>query len=122
MAAVKVLYVVGARPNFVKMAPVTALRRRRPRWGHVLVHTGQHYDREMSEIVLEDLGVGDADHRLGVGVATPAVQTARIMERLAAVRRRRATLAHDRAPASAACEAPTDASAALKPAAHASNV
>jgi UDP-N-acetylglucosamine 2-epimerase (non-hydrolysing) len=86
MAPVKVLYVVGARPNFVKMAPVlAALRRRRPRWRHVLVHTGQHYDREMSEIFLADLGVGDADHRLGVGSATPAVQTARIMERLAAV-------------------------------------
>src|SRR4051795_72144 len=79
----KVLSVVGARPNFVKTAPVVSeLRRRRPDWAHVLVHTGQHYDPMMSQIFLEELGVGEPDHMLGVGSASHAVQTARVLERI----------------------------------------
>src|SRR3954453_23888782 len=79
----KVLSVVGARPNFVKTAPVISeLARRRPEWAHVLVHTGQHYDPMMSEIFLQELGVGAPDHMLGVGSASHAVQTARVLERL----------------------------------------
>src|SRR3954452_2750680 len=79
----KVLSVVGARPNFVKTAPVISeLARRRPEWEHVLVHTGQHYDRMMSEIFLEQLGVGEPDHMLGVGSGSHAAQTARVMERI----------------------------------------
>src|SRR3954470_11393545 len=79
----KGLSVVGARPNFVKTAPViSALGRRHPEWEHVLVHTGQHYDPMMSEIFLEELGVGEPDHMLGVGSASHAVQTARVLERL----------------------------------------
>src|SRR4051794_2519842 len=82
----KVLYVVGARPNFVKTAPVVAaVRRRCPEWDHVLVHTGQHYDREMSEIFFDELGVPLPDHQLGVGSGSQAFQTARAMERLEAV-------------------------------------
>ncbi len=79
----RIAYVVGARPNFVKMAPVIAeLRRRLPNGHHVLIHTGQHYDRLMSEIFLQDLGVPAPDHMLGVGSGTHAVQTARVMERI----------------------------------------
>lgn len=79
----KVLYLVGARPNFVKMAPViAAMRRRVPAAGHVLVHTGQHYDEMMSEVFLDELGVGRPDYMLGVGSASHAVQTARVMERV----------------------------------------
>src|SRR4051795_2090297 len=79
----KVLSVVGARPNFVKTAPVISeLGQRHPEWDHVLVHTGQHYDPMMSEIFLEELGVGAPDHMLGVGSASHAVQTARVLERL----------------------------------------
>src|SRR3954452_3093784 len=79
----KVLSVVGARPNFVKTAPVISeLSRRHPEWDHALVHTGQHYDPMMSEIFLEELGVGEPDHMLGVGSASHAVQTARVLERL----------------------------------------
>src|SRR4051812_40057559 len=79
----KVLSVVGARPNFVKTAPVISeLGRRHPEWGHVLVHTGQHYDPMMSEVFLEELGVGEPDHMLGVGSGSHAVQTARVLERL----------------------------------------
>jgi UDP-N-acetylglucosamine 2-epimerase (non-hydrolysing) len=80
---VTILYVVGARPNIVKMAPVlSALRRRLPDERHTVVHTGQHYDPEMSEIFFEELAVAAPDHLLGVGSGTHAVQTARVMERL----------------------------------------
>ncbi len=79
----RIAYVVGARPNFVKMAPVIAeLRHRLPSGRHTLIHTGQHYDRLMSEIFLEELGVPAPDHMLGVGSASHAVQTARVMERI----------------------------------------
>lgn len=83
MALVKIAYVLGARPNFVKMAPVIAeLRRRLPDGEHTIVHTGQHYDRLMSEVFLEDLGMPEPDYMLGVGSSSQAVQTARAMERL----------------------------------------
>jgi UDP-N-acetylglucosamine 2-epimerase (non-hydrolysing) len=79
----RIAYVVGARPNFVKMAPVISeLRRRMPDGLHALIHTGQHYDRPMSDIFLEELGVPAPDHMLGVGSASHAVQTARVMERI----------------------------------------
>lgn len=79
----KVLSVVGTRPNFMKIAPVAAeLARRGTEFSHVLVHTGQHYDAAMSEIFLEDLGVGAPDHMLAVGSGSHAAQTARVMERL----------------------------------------
>ncbi len=65
------------------MAPViAALRARAPDGDHVVVHTGQHYDRAMSDVFLEELGVPDPDHMLGVGSASHAVQTARVMERI----------------------------------------
>src|ERR1700744_2354876 len=79
----RVLYVVGTRPNFVKTAPViAAMRSRLPDGNHVIVHTGQHYDRAMSEIFFEELGVPAPDHMLEVGSGTHAQQTARTMERL----------------------------------------
>jgi UDP-N-acetylglucosamine 2-epimerase (non-hydrolysing) len=79
----RILYVVGTRPNFVKTAPVmAALRRRMPDAGHVLVHTGQHYDRQMSAVFLEELGVPEPDHMLEVGSGTHAAMTAKVMERL----------------------------------------
>ena len=82
-SVVGILYAVGARPNLVKMAPVIAqLRRRLPDARHVLVDTGQHYDRMMSAIFMEELGVPLPDHVLGVGSGTHAVQTARAMERI----------------------------------------
>jgi UDP-N-acetylglucosamine 2-epimerase (non-hydrolysing) len=78
-----IVYIVGARPNFVKMAPViSALKERLPGARHVIVHTGQHYDREMSAVFFEELGVPEPDHLLGVGSSSHATQTARVMERL----------------------------------------
>jgi UDP-N-acetylglucosamine 2-epimerase (non-hydrolysing) len=79
----RILYVVGTRPNFVKTAPVVgALRSRLPEGRHAIVHTGQHYDRLMSEVFLEELGVPAPDHMLEVGSGSHAAMTARTMERL----------------------------------------
>jgi UDP-N-acetylglucosamine 2-epimerase (non-hydrolysing) len=78
-----IAYVVGARPNFVKMAPVErALRRRLPAWRHVRIDTGQHYDREMSGIFEAELGIGPPEYRLGVGSGPHGAQTARALERI----------------------------------------
>jgi UDP-N-acetylglucosamine 2-epimerase (non-hydrolysing) len=77
------VYVAGARPNFVKLAPVlAALRRRLPAARHVLVHTGQHYDREMADVFIETLGMQEPDHVLGVGSGSHGAQTARALERI----------------------------------------
>ncbi len=79
----RLLYVIGTRPNFVKTAPVIgALRERLPDARHTIVHTGQHYDRLMSEVFLEELGVPAPDFMLEVGSGSHAAQTARTMERL----------------------------------------
>jgi UDP-N-acetylglucosamine 2-epimerase (non-hydrolysing) len=79
----RIVYVIGTRPNFVKTAPViAALRRRVPDGRHTVVHTGQHYDRAMSEIFFEELDVPAPDHMLEVGSGSHAQQTARVMERL----------------------------------------
>jgi UDP-N-acetylglucosamine 2-epimerase (non-hydrolysing) len=79
----KVVSVVGARPNFMKTAPVIAALRDRPEGiEHALVHTGQHYDDAMSAVFLEQLGVGTPEHMLGVGSGSHAQQTARVMERV----------------------------------------
>ncbi|HET7231573.1 MAG TPA: UDP-N-acetylglucosamine 2-epimerase (non-hydrolyzing) [Longimicrobium sp.] len=74
-----VLVVAGARPNFMKVAPVLAALKR---GGHaaVLVHTGQHYDAAMSDAFFADLGLPEPDFHLGVGSGSHAVQTARVME------------------------------------------
>jgi UDP-N-acetylglucosamine 2-epimerase (non-hydrolysing) len=80
---VRIAYVIGARPNLVKMAPVLkALRARMPDARHVLIHTGQHYDRQMSGDLMQELGLPQPDHMLQVGSATHAQQTARTMERI----------------------------------------
>jgi UDP-N-acetylglucosamine 2-epimerase (non-hydrolysing) len=74
----RIICVVGARPNFMKVKPVMdALARRGQEV--VLVHTGQHYDPAMSEVFFEDLGLRRPDHFLGAGSGTHATQTARVM-------------------------------------------
>jgi UDP-N-acetylglucosamine 2-epimerase (non-hydrolysing) len=74
----KILSVVGARPNFMKMAPVVEeiLRRGHP---HLFVHTGQHYDGNMSRVFFDELGMPKPDVDLGIGSDTQARQTGRIM-------------------------------------------
>lgn len=75
----RVLVVAGARPNFMKVAPIL---RALSGAGHeaLLVHTGQHYDARMSDSFFRDLGLPEPDHHLGVGSGSHAVQTARVME------------------------------------------
>ena len=77
-----VLHVVGARPNFMKIAPVVrALRAGRPQVRQTIVHTGQHYDVNMSDVFFQQLGIPAPDINLGVGSGSHAQQTAEIMRR-----------------------------------------
>jgi UDP-N-acetylglucosamine 2-epimerase (non-hydrolysing) len=73
-----ITYVVGARPNYPKVAPLF-WSADRSRHRHVLVHTGQHYDHQMNEAFFDDLDLPPPAHFLGVGSGTHAEQTARIM-------------------------------------------
>ncbi len=83
---IKIMLVAGARPNFMKIAPlIKAINSRneqkniRPRIKAILVHTGQHYDHNMSDIFFKELGIPEPDINLGVGSGSHAEQTARIM-------------------------------------------
>ena len=76
----KVLNVVGARPNFMKMAPIIQAMNKYPKKiNHLLVHTGQHYDEKMSDAFFVDLEMPVPDINLGVGSGSHAEQTAKIM-------------------------------------------
>lgn len=85
----KVLIIAGARPNFMKVAPLikaivarnSRCRDGEPRVAWKLVHTGQHYDQKMSDIFFEELGIPAPDINLGVGSGSHAAQTANIMSR-----------------------------------------
>jgi UDP-N-acetylglucosamine 2-epimerase len=78
----KILVVVGARPNFIKVAPLFWEFKKHRNFLPVLVHTGQHYDYEMSQIFFQDLEIPRPDYNLGVGSAAHAIQTAKIMVKL----------------------------------------
>src|SRR5690349_13595079 len=75
--------IAGARPNFMKIAPlIKAIQKKQKAGGDIrfrLVHTGQHYDKNMSDNFFEQLGIPDPDVNLGAGGGTQADQTARIM-------------------------------------------
>ena len=77
----KVFHIVGARPNFMKVAPVLQALKAYPSIQQVLVHTGQHYDANMSDVFFEQLGIPAPDVNLAVGSGTHARQTAEIMTR-----------------------------------------
>ena len=77
----KVMHVVGARPNFMKLAPCHRALAAMGDVEQLVVHTGQHYDDAMSDSFFRDLEIPAPDLNLGVGSASHAVQTARIMER-----------------------------------------
>ena len=91
MMALKILSVVGARPNFMKVAAICEAIERFNSLGaaervhHILVHTGQHYDTNMSDSFFNDLDLPKPDLCLEVGSASHSVQTAKIMERFEAV-------------------------------------
>ncbi|MBM3667235.1 MAG: UDP-N-acetylglucosamine 2-epimerase (non-hydrolyzing) [Actinobacteria bacterium] len=76
----RVLTVIGNRPQFVKAAAVSTKLRERA--DELIVHTGQHYDRELSEVFFEELGIPAADHRLSVGSGSHAEQTAAVVRGL----------------------------------------
>src|SRR5918912_716663 len=78
----KVINVVGARPNFMKVAPIVAAMKRRPaKFQPLVVHTGQHYDAAMSDSFFRDLELPEPDVHLGVGSAAHAAQTAAVMQK-----------------------------------------
>jgi len=76
----RIINVVGARPNFMKIAPLMAAYTDCPSIEPLLVHTGQHYDEKMSDLFFHQLGIPEPDINLEVGSATHAVQTAEIMK------------------------------------------
>src|SRR4030095_7366089 len=79
--AKKIISVVGARPNFMKLAPIEReLRKYRSQFTHKIVHTGQHYDYMLSRVFFKDLDLPEPDIYLGAGSGTHAMQTAKIMK------------------------------------------
>lgn len=78
---VKIILVAGARPNFMKIAPLMEAFAARPEFETFLVHTGQHYDEKMSDLFFRELGIPEPDVNLGVGGGSHAVNTAEIMKR-----------------------------------------
>ena len=83
----KILTVVGARPNFMKVAPIIRAvhdhnkKRTDLQIDHLLVHTGQHYDQAMSDSFFADLGLPTPDVHLGVGSGSHTQQTADVMKK-----------------------------------------
>jgi UDP-N-acetylglucosamine 2-epimerase (non-hydrolysing) len=75
----RLVHVVGARPNFMKIAPVMEALARRPGVEQLLVHTGQHYDAQMSDVFFRDLGLPRPDVYLGVGSGSHAEMTGKVM-------------------------------------------
>ena len=71
--------IVGARPNFMKIAPILRAMKNEPRLQPTLIHTGQHYDKNLSDVFFDELGIDPPDISLGVGSGTHAKQTADVM-------------------------------------------
>ena len=79
--AMRILLVAGARPNFIKIAPLMRVLQADPLFEARLVHTGQHYDERLSKIFFDDLRIPRPDIELEVGSGTQAQQTAEIIRR-----------------------------------------
>ena len=85
MANLRIASMVGARPNFMKIAPIVHEIQRTPGIEHRLVHSGQHYDQQMSESFFDELHIPKPDVNLEVGSGSHAFQTAEVMKRFEAV-------------------------------------
>ncbi len=81
MKTLEIIHVVGARPNFMKIAPILAACSTHPSFRSTLVHTGQHYDQAMSTLFFDELGIPRPDVNLDVGSGSHAQQTAAVMQR-----------------------------------------
>jgi len=81
----KVVSLVGARPQFIKEAVIGAEVRRRNAWNHILVHSGQHYDANMSDIFFTELDMKQPDYFLGVGSGFHGKQTAEVLTKFEAL-------------------------------------
>lgn len=78
----EIICIAGARPNFIKMAALISEFRRRPHFSTTLIHTGQHFSPEMSQVFFDELELPAPDLNLGVGGGTQTEQTAELMKRL----------------------------------------
>ena len=76
----KIASVVGARPNFIKLAPVS--RELRKRFDEIIIHTGQHYDYEMDKIFFDDMGIPAPKYHLGVGSGSHGRQTGEMLRKI----------------------------------------
>ena len=81
----KIVTVLGARPQFIKAAAVSRLLRAAQSTTEILVHTGQHYDDNMSEVFFRELGLPAPDYNLGIGSGPHGAQTGRMLEQVEAV-------------------------------------
>jgi len=78
----KVASIVGARPQFIKIAPLCREFHKKENIRHLIIHTGQHYDDKMSKAFFEELGIPEPDYNLGIGSGSHGRQTGRMMEEI----------------------------------------
>src|SRR5438132_7695377 len=83
--SISLLSVVGARPQFIKAAAVSRAINAMDGVDEILVHTGQHYDQNMSDIFFEELEISPPNYHLGIGSASHGVQTGRMLEAIESV-------------------------------------